>query len=66
LASAALASRDSWCIGADGPFWHNLFCVDAARGDLEHFKAWSRSLDPFCRAQAVERLAQFETSLAPK
>ncbi len=56
-AQAAISIRDSWCIGADGPFWRQLFAIDAALGDLGHFRAWSRTLDPFYAPQVAEALA---------
>jgi hypothetical protein len=48
----ALAVGDSWCIGGQGPFWRQMFSVDCALNDLNHFRIWARSLDRFSMAQA--------------
>jgi len=56
VARDALAVGDSWCIGAQGSFWPSLFKMDAALGDLEHFKEWANTLTPLFRKQALEAL----------
>jgi hypothetical protein len=56
-AQAATSSGDSWCLGTGGQAWWQLFAVDAALGDLGHFRAWARSLDPLYRSQASKALA---------
>jgi len=56
----ALACQDSWCIGAKGAFWPTLFKVDTALGDISHFREWCKSLTPFHRKQALEKLEKYE------
>jgi hypothetical protein len=56
----ALASRDPWCFGAAGHSWCSLFLLDAALNDLQHFKDWMPSLDPFYAPKAAEMLGSFE------
>jgi hypothetical protein len=55
-ARAGIVSRDSWCIGAEGPFWRSLLAMDLALDDVDHFRQWGRSLDPFSRRQANDAL----------
>jgi hypothetical protein len=61
-ARAAISSGDSWCIGAEGPFWRQLFAIDAALGDMGHFRAWSQTLDPFYGPQVAQALAAIAES----
>jgi hypothetical protein len=58
----ALALGDSWCIGAKGAFWHTLLKVDAAIGDIEHFKEWSNCLSGFHGNQAQLAVERYEQS----
>jgi len=51
-AQSGHVSKDSWCIWASGPLWHQLFAIDAALGDTAHLRSWTRSLDPHSRHQA--------------
>ncbi len=62
----ALAGKDSWCIGAQGIYWPTLFKVDAALGDIEHFKNWCNSLTPVYKKQALEALIKNEHLFARK
>ena len=61
-AQEALAQDHSWCFSPKGPFYHMLFKVDAALGDLEHFKKWSECLDDFYVEQASEKILKLESS----
>jgi hypothetical protein len=61
-AQEALTKEDSWCFSPKGPFYHMLFNVDAALGDLEHFKKWSKCLDNFYIEQVLEKIAILESS----
>jgi hypothetical protein len=58
----ALAQDHSWCFSPKGPFYHMLFKVDAALGDLEHFKKWSQCLDEFYVEQVSEKISKLESS----
>ncbi len=60
-AQEALAKDDSWCFSPKGPFYHMLFKVDAALGDLEHFKKWSECLEDFYIEQASEKISKLES-----
>jgi hypothetical protein len=59
VARDALASDDSWCFS----IWTQLFMVDAALGDLAHFRRWMTCLDPFTTEQAVEKLQQYTSEV---
>ena len=37
-----------------------IFKIDAALGDIEHFKEWSKCLDQFFLDQAAADIAKFE------
>jgi len=56
----ALAQGDSWCIGAKGAFWRTLLKIDAAIGDIEHFKEWSNCLSGFNKEQAKMAIEHYE------
>ena len=58
----ALALGDSWCIGAKGAMWQTLLRVDAAIGDIEHFKEWSNCLSGFNKNQAKMAIERYEKS----
>jgi hypothetical protein len=58
----ALAHNDPWCFGGDHA-WRSLLLLDAAMGDLQHFKDWSAVLDDFQRKQADEEVARIEQIL---
>lgn len=60
-AQEALAEDHSWCFSPKGPFYHMLFKIDAALGDLEHFKNWSECLDEFYAKQALVQISQLES-----
>jgi hypothetical protein len=60
-AQEALANDHSWCFSPKGPFYHMLFMIDAALGDLEHFKKWSKCLDDFYTEQSQEYISKLES-----
>jgi hypothetical protein len=47
----AFSAGDSWCFSGQ-MFWHHLLKLDAALGDIDHFRRWSVRLEPFALAQA--------------
>ncbi len=55
----AIAADDSWCFGGQA-FWRALLKLDAALGDLGHFREWSKSLGPFESQQAAAMLAVWD------
>jgi hypothetical protein len=64
MASArdAIANADASCFS--GPmYWRQLLLLDAALGDLGHFKAWSTALDDWSREQAQAELAKVESAM---
>jgi hypothetical protein len=65
-AREALSSNDPWCFDARGPFWSSLLKVDAALGDLEHFRQWIQCLEPFYLKQARIRLMEYSVVLDKK
>jgi len=59
----AIATNDPWCFGSRGPSWISLFKLDAAMGDLAHFRRWSNCLEPFYSAQAKTMLRKYDAEM---
>jgi hypothetical protein len=55
----AFIANDSWCFGAAPYFWHALFKMDTALGDIEHFEKWSQCLEAPYLEQAQEALRKY-------
>jgi hypothetical protein len=55
----AIASNDPWCFGGK-TFWHALLKLDAALGELAHFREWSTCLGEFEATQAAAMLAAWD------
>lgn len=55
----AIASNDPWCFGGHA-MWRALLKLDAALGELAHFREWNTRLGEFEAKQASEMLALWD------
>lgn len=59
VAQKASTSNDSWCLNPIGPCYHKLLLIDAALSELNHFKEWSKCLEPFYLEQAIADIDKY-------
>jgi len=66
-ARSGLLDEDAWCFSARGAFWRQLFLIDVALNDINHFRRWAESLDQTNFAAAQKALSQYDgqRALAP-
>jgi hypothetical protein len=55
----AVAADDSWCLGGRMQ-WRSVLALDAALGELDHFRAWAARLDPLNAQEAHGLLLRAE------